>query len=800
MFKCELCNLAFKLFTKLLTHVENVHEKSTQTIVEFPECVYCKISFKSREFLESHIENHHCTICGSGQFFKRFANLNEHKKNVHEEPKIDEKVHKEPKKSVLKYKCDLCEKSFRWNVHFQSHVNKDHKSSGELEKLIYLAKKDIGSVHEESEIDEVHEEAKSSELVSPYKRRPYKCGLCEITFYRNSHLKSHVNKDHNGSRELEMISVTNNAKFSSSKQSVEIVHKDEDSNEKLTTEYECTQCDQIFQQNMQLTTHFIQNHIVNKSRIKMQKLYQNVHKGSKRKNEGQTEFEIISVDELPNITENLEKSKSLESISPSTTTSNHKEIPIFNLISNEHKRTDSLSTIEDFKNNHENSWKSNKHVIIEFPDYLKIKPVDVAGGNSGFKKPKIMKEEIEEHYCDLCNQNLYSKSNLQNHIENIHTTQNIWQCKYCQTDFVSNEYLKIHMEKFHCLICGKFFLNLKLHMQNVHEGTNDSDTDTCSDTDDEKILASEKFQMSCKVCNSSFDSSKSLENHSETFHNKISMICDICELTFYGLSNLKEHQQNVHEGTAFSKTVHKTKHTELDHCNFNKKGDNILKTTYLKDPEKAELPQFDNLTHTANCRKDCKPPFSYTQLIVQAISQSPEKQLRLSGIYAYICQNYPYYKMSDRGWQNSIRHYLSLTRYFIKVPKSQYEKEGSFWRIDPTRTWSEGKIGEYGCIQSKKNFELGNELDATSEKETIQVEVDPEDVTTLTKKVKQQFEPRLDEVKMETNSPLKSNTTIYKRTNTISKIVVNREGQIISSTNINISNSINFDFDSPSFD
>ena len=267
-------------------------------------------------------------------------------------------------------------------------------------------------------------------------------------------------------------------------------------------------------------------------------------------------------------------------------------------------------------------------------------------------------------------------------------------------------------------------------------------------------------------------------------------------VTFYGLSNLKEHQQNVHEGTAFSKTVHKTKHTELDHCNFNKKGDNILKTTYLKDPEKAELPQ----THTANCRKDCKPPFSYTQLIVQAISQSPQKQLRLSGIYAYICQNYPYYKMSDRGWQNSIRHYLSLTRYFIKVPKSQYEKEGSFWRIDPTRTWSEGKIGEYGCIQSKKNFELGNELDATSEKETIQVEVDPEDVTTLTKKVKQQFEPRLDEVKMETKSPLKSNTTIYKRTNTISKIVVNREGQIISSTNINISNSINFDFDSPSFD
>ena len=93
MFKCDLCNLTFKLFEKLLTHVENVHEKSKQAVVKFPECVYCKICFKSQAFLESHIENYHCTICG-GQFFKKITKLYEHKKNVHEESKIDE-VHEE---------------------------------------------------------------------------------------------------------------------------------------------------------------------------------------------------------------------------------------------------------------------------------------------------------------------------------------------------------------------------------------------------------------------------------------------------------------------------------------------------------------------------------------------------------------------------------------------------------------------------------------------------------------------------------------------------------------------------------
>ncbi|KAM6157435.1 forkhead box protein K1 [Erethizon dorsatum] len=91
-------------------------------------------------------------------------------------------------------------------------------------------------------------------------------------------------------------------------------------------------------------------------------------------------------------------------------------------------------------------------------------------------------------------------------------------------------------------------------------------------------------------------------------------------------------------------------------------------------------------------KDESKPPYSYAQLIVQAISSAPDRQLTLSGIYAHITKHYPYYRTADKGWQNSIRHNLSLNRYFIKVPRSQEEPgKGSFWRIDPA---SEAKLVE----------------------------------------------------------------------------------------------------------
>ncbi|TGZ57409.1 Forkhead box protein J1 [Temnothorax longispinosus] len=141
---------------------------------------------------------------------------------------------------------------------------------------------------------------------------------------------------------------------------------------------------------------------------------------------------------------------------------------------------------------------------------------------------------------------------------------------------------------------------------------------------------------------------------------------------------------------------------------------------------KAELDLAEN-ADKYRTDPNAKPPFSYATIICLAMRANDNK-VSLSNIYAWIRENFLFYKYADPAWkfslhllsdfkkenfwlcrfnanivklliiisiayreQNSIRHNLSLNKCFVKLPRSKDEPgKGGFWKLDLERM-EEGK-------------------------------------------------------------------------------------------------------------
>ncbi|KAG5913574.1 hypothetical protein E4U42_001004 [Claviceps africana] len=135
-------------------------------------------------------------------------------------------------------------------------------------------------------------------------------------------------------------------------------------------------------------------------------------------------------------------------------------------------------------------------------------------------------------------------------------------------------------------------------------------------------------------------------------------------------------------------TINMTVESYYHKPNGNKRG--LMDAAPIKDSrcakriktEESNLPPHDSFPTITD--DGSKPSHSYAQLIGMAILRSPLRRLTLAQIYKWISDNYSFYNPTDAGWQNSIRHNLSLHKNFIKIERPKDDPgKGNYWGIEP---------------------------------------------------------------------------------------------------------------------
>jgi forkhead transcription factor HCM1 len=113
-----------------------------------------------------------------------------------------------------------------------------------------------------------------------------------------------------------------------------------------------------------------------------------------------------------------------------------------------------------------------------------------------------------------------------------------------------------------------------------------------------------------------------------------------------------------------------------------------------EEEEPFDLPDPSEMPDVAD--EGGKPTYSYAVMIGMAILRAPHRRLTLAQIYKWISDHFAFYRPAESGWQNSIRHNLSLNKSFVRQDRPKDDPgKGSYWTIKPGQ--------ERPFLQDKKN-------------------------------------------------------------------------------------------------
>ena len=144
------------------------------------------------------------------------------------------------------------------------------------------------------------------------------------------------------------------------------------------------------------------------------------------------------------------------------------------------------------------------------------------------------KDRMPTFNCKECNASVTSKKGLKAHIQRVHNTESLEQCKFCPKLFTPYN-LKNHLKngphnvKTKCTICGKSIAKIKVHIETSHK------------SDIEK-------RFKCDQCSKGFVSKTQLNSHIMNVHLKLRPYkCRHgCDQDYNDLSNLTQHEKRAH--------------------------------------------------------------------------------------------------------------------------------------------------------------------------------------------------------------------------------------------------------------
>ena len=250
VFSCKLCDKTYTKKRYLQSHIEGIHQTSSDL-----HCSECNVSFSKYSNLERHVKSVHlgktfdCDQC-SKKFKTKFA-LNSHTKRIHQQfvekhPIVDE-MHQKASEQVCNmslsnddnlesnvksvrlgkpFDCDKCSKKFTTKFALNSHTKRIHQQFVEEKPIADDLDQTLSGQH---------------------------CIKCDMNFSSKGNLERHVNTVHLGKSvfQCDQCNKRFTTKFALTEHTKGIHLK--------SSEFHCAKCDRAFSTRLSLRRHLKTN-------------------------------------------------------------------------------------------------------------------------------------------------------------------------------------------------------------------------------------------------------------------------------------------------------------------------------------------------------------------------------------------------------------------------------------------------------------------------------------------------------------------------------------------------------------